>query len=143
MLSVTSQNAIKAVIYLCSKFDSPQNCGIKEIATYIGASEHSVGKLLQTLVRKNIINSMKGPTGGFYISEQQKLLPVISIIEAIDGNKVFKGCGLGLSRCSSAHPCPIHDSYKIIRDQMESLFKQKKVIDLCNPITHGLAYLVG
>lgn len=143
MLSITCKNAIKAVIYLCSRFESNQNSGVKEIATFIGASEHSVGKLLQTLVKKNVIKSLKGPTGGFYISEDQKLLPIISIVEAIDGMVVFKECGLGLSRCSSSHPCPIHDDYKIIRDHMENLFRSKKVIDLCEPITHGLAYLTG
>lgn len=143
MLSVTCKNAIKAVIYLCSRFDSNQNCGVKEIATYIGASEHSVGKLLQTLVKKNVIQSLKGPTGGFYISQEQKSQPIINIVDAIDGNQVFKECGLGLSRCSSSHPCPIHDDYKLARDGMEKLFKLKKVSDLCEPITHGLAYLIG
>lgn len=143
MLSITCKNAIKAVIYLCSKFDSNQNCGVKEIATFIGASEHSVGKLLQTLVKRNVIKSLKGPTGGFYISEDQKLQPIINIVDAIDGNSVFTECGLGLSRCSSSHPCPIHDDYKVVRDGIEKLFRLKKVSDLCEPVNHGLAYLIG
>ena len=69
MLSLTCKTAIKAVIYLASKFESEEKSGIKEIAEYINASEHTVGKVLQTLVKEGVINSLKGPTGGFFNSQ--------------------------------------------------------------------------
>lgn len=143
MLSNTCKTAIKAVIYLCSKFDRKENAGIKEIAEFINANEHTIGKILQTLVKQNVIKSMKGPSGGFYISGEQQKQPIIHIVEAIDGKQIFKSCGLGLSQCSSLHPCPIHNEYKEARDLVESLFKQKKVLDLCEPVSNGLAYLIG
>jgi Rrf2 family protein len=141
MLSLTCKTAIKAVIFLCSKFDSGQNSGIREIATAIQASEHTVGKLLQTLVKNGVINSIKGPSGGFNISEGQRKLPIIAIVEAIDGKLVFKECGLGLAQCSAAHPCPIHFEYQESRDMAERIFRTKKVIDLCDPVNSGIAYL--
>ena len=143
MLSKTCKTAIKAVIYLCSKFDTQQNAGIKEIAEFINASEHTVGKILQTLVKQNVIKSMKGPTGGFYISKEQRKQPIIKIVEAIDGQQIFTSCGLGLSKCSATHPCPIHNDYKKVRDLMEKLFREKNVDALCKPVSNGLAYLMG
>lgn len=143
MLSKTCKIGIKAVIYLCSKFDTEENSGIKEIAEFINASEHTVGKILQTLVKQNVIKSMKGPTGGFYISKEQQKQPIINIVEAIDGRQIFTSCGLGLSQCSALHPCPIHDEYKQVRDLMEKLFKEKDVLALCKPVSNGLAYLMG
>ena len=143
MLSNTCKTAIKAVIYLSSKFDTEENAGIKQISEFINASEHTVGKILQTLVKQNIINSVKGPSGGFYISKAQQKQPIINIVEAIDGKEIFKNCGLGLSKCSSTHPCPIHDDYKEARDIIKKLFRQKRVMDLCEPVTNGLAYLMG
>ncbi|MDE3185647.1 MAG: Rrf2 family transcriptional regulator [Bacteroidota bacterium] len=143
MLSNTCKTAIKAVVYLCSKYETQQNAGIKEIAEFINGNEHTIGKILQTLVKQNIINSMKGPSGGFFISKQQQKQPIINIVEAIDGKQVFKSCGLGLSKCSASHPCPIHDEYKEARDIVENLCRQKKVLDLCEPVNNGLAYLMG
>lgn len=143
MLSLTCKTAIKAVIYLASKFESGEKAGIKEIAEFINASEHTVGKMLQTLVKEGVINSAKGPTGGFYITVKQKNQPIIYIIDAIDGKEVFDQCGLGLSKCSATHPCPIHNDYKIIRDRFKTLCYQKKVIDLCDPVNKGLTYLAG
>jgi len=143
MLSKTCKTAIKAVIYLCSKFDTEENVGIKEVAEFINASEHTVGKILQTLARQNVIKSMKGPTGGFYISKEQQKQPIINIVEAIDGKQIFSSCGLGLSKCSATHPCPIHNEYKEVRDLMEKIFREKNVLTLCKPVSNGLAYLMG
>ncbi len=143
MLSLTCKTAIKAVIFLASKSKSDEKSGIAEIADFINASKHSVGKLLQTLVKGEIINSTKGPGGGFYITEVQKNFPVIAIVETIDGKEVFNGCGLGLIQCSSTHPCPIHNQYKIVKDLFEKLCRDNKIGDLCEPVNKGLAYLVG
>ena len=143
MISNTCKTAIKAVIYLCSKFGTGQNASIKEIAEFINANEHTVGKILQTLARQDIIKSLKRPTGGFFISEAQQKQPIINIVEAIDGKQIFKNCGLGLSQCSAKHPCPIHDDYKEARDSMEKLFREKNVLNLCEPVNNGLAYLMG
>lgn len=143
MLSLTSKTAIKAVVYLASKHPQDEKTGIREISSFIAASEHTVGKLLQTLVKHEVINSLKGPTGGFYITKVQLRQPIIHIVEAIDGKEIFKECGLGFSKCSADHPCPIHHDYKKGRDQIEKLFKEKKVMDLCTPVNDGLAYLIG
>lgn len=143
MLSLTCKTAIKAVIYLASKFESGEKSGIKEIAEFIDASEHSVGKMLQILVKAGVINSAKGPTGGFFVIARQKNQAIINIVHAIDGNNVFEECGLGLSKCSATHPCPIHNDYKVVRDKFKALCQQKKVSDLCDTVNDGLAYLIG
>jgi Rrf2 family protein len=143
MLSYTCKVAIKAVIYLAYKSAQGDRAGLKETAESINASEHTVGKILQTLARQGIINSVKGPSGGFYITDVQQDQSISVIVESIEGNEVFKECGLGLSKCSALHPCPIHDEYKIARDLIENLFHTKRVRDLGDPVTNGLAHLIG
>lgn len=127
MLSYTCKAAIKAVVYLSGKSSGGTKAGVKEIAEGIGASEHTVGKILQTLARQGFVNSMKGPSGGFYITKAQQNQPVSNIIETFEGKSVFKECGLGLSECSSTHPCPIHNEYKVARELIEKIFKKKKI----------------
>jgi Rrf2 family protein len=143
MLSLTCKTAIKAVIFLSARFESGERSGIREIADVIEASEHTVGKLLQVLVKEQVINSLKGPHGGFYVTAKQRNQPVINIVHAIDGRELFKQCGLGLSKCSSSHPCPIHDQYKVVRDLFEELCRKNTIKDLCEPVNEGIAYLIG
>ena len=143
MLSLTCKTAIKAVIFLASRYDSGEKSGIKEMAEFIDASEHTVGKMLQTLVKAGVINSAKGPTGGFYITEKQKQQSIIKVVDAIDGKSVFEQCGLGLSKCAATHPCPLHDEYKVIREKFKAMCQKNKINDLCEPVNDGLAYLIG
>lgn len=143
MLSLTCKTSIKAVIFLASKFEKNEKAGIKEIAEFIHASEHTVGKLLQTLVKERVICSSKGPHGGFYITAKQIQTPIICIVEAIDGKQLFEECGLGLSKCSASHPCPLHNDYKKIRDQFKRMCMEKKIGNLRETVSEGFAYLFG
>ena len=143
MLSISCKAAIKAVIFLGSKFESGDKSGIKEIAKYINENEHTVGKILQKLVRHKIIISTKGPNGGFFITENQKNQPIINIVEAIDGKNVFKQCGLGINRCSETRPCPFHNDFKPIRELFKKMCAERKIIDLYQNVNEGLAYLTG
>lgn len=143
MLSLTCKASIKAVIYLGSKSDTGEKLSIKDVAKCINENEHTVGKLLQKLVREKIINSTKGPNGGFYISAQQKKKSVIEIVHAIDGKNVFKQCGLGLSKCSESNPCPFHNDFKPIRQQFEKMCLDTKVDTLYQNLNSGLSRLVG
>nr|MBP9212945.1 transcriptional regulator [Chitinophagaceae bacterium] len=83
------------------------------------------------------------PTGGFHINSIQRVQPIINIVFAIDGREVFNQCGLGLSKCSATHPCPIHNDYKAVRDLFQHVCSTKKVSDLYGTVNTGLAYLVG
>lgn len=143
MLSLTCTTAIRAVIYLATIRETDGKAGMLEVAEKIKASEHTVGKLLQTLVKEGVINSAKGPNGGFYITPKQLKLPLMAIVQAIDGKDVFKTCGLGFSKCSGSHPCSIHHDYKEVRDRFEAICRNRSVQDLCVPVHDGLAYLFG
>jgi len=143
MLSLSCKAAVKAVIFLASKSETGEKSGIKEIAAFIDENEHTVGKLLQKLVKEGNINSSKGPAGGFYVTEKQKKQPLIQIIDTIDGKEVFKECGLGLSKCAATHPCPIHNDYKEVRDVYEQLCRKKTIQELCVPVNSGKTFLAG
>ncbi|MCZ2459481.1 MAG: Rrf2 family transcriptional regulator [Chitinophagales bacterium] len=143
MLSHTCKTAIKAVVYLSGKSESGEKAGIKEISEQINASEHTVGKTLQLLAKQKIINSLKGPSGGFFLTERQQEQPVFDIVEAIEGKGIFKKCGLGLSKCSETHPCPIHNEYKEARELIEKIFREKKIRDLHDHVSNGKAFLIG
>jgi len=42
-------------------------------------------KILQQLVRANILNSKRGPRGGFSMARPASKIPMLHIIEAVDG----------------------------------------------------------
>ncbi|MBP8824387.1 MAG: Rrf2 family transcriptional regulator [Flavobacteriales bacterium] len=143
MLSLTCKASIKAVVFLGSRLATGARSSLKEVAEFIDENEHTVGKLLQRLVKAGLIQSAKGPKGGFFLTAKQADQRVMRIVEAIDGADVFKQCGLGLSRCSDSHPCPFHEDFKPIREQFRDLCNERRVRDLYQEVNSGLAHLVG
>lgn len=143
MLSLSCKASIKAVVYLGSKSDSDVKLSVQEIAKFINENEHTVAKLLQKLVKQDVIKSLKGPKGGFFITTDQKQQAIIKIIEAIDGEDVFNHCGLGLSKCSETHPCPIHDDFKKVRESFRQMCERNEIKVLYENVNNGLAHLIG
>lgn len=116
--SKTCEYALRAVLYIASKSQNGQRVGIKEIAENINSPEHFLGKILQKLSRQGIILSAKGPNGGFYIDTNGLNRPLADIIIVLEGDDLFTGCGMGLSYCSESNPCPLHNEFKKIRNQI-------------------------
>ena len=115
MFSKSCEYAIKAVIHICIETKDGSRLSIAEIAKEIDSPEPFTAKILQSLARHNVISSAKGPGGGFYIDAAAKPIPVMDIIDLIDGKHAFERCGLGLKECSETKPCPIHNEFKSYR----------------------------
>jgi Rrf2 family transcriptional regulator, iron-sulfur cluster assembly transcription factor len=129
ILSKSCEYAIRATVYVACKSQKGEKVGIIEVAKAIGSPMHFTGKILQTLARKKILSSAKGPNGGFYIDDGQSLL-LIDVIRAIDGNGLFVACVLGLDKCSEMQPCPMHEQVKPIRDQLMAEFSKQSINEL-------------
>jgi Rrf2 family protein len=141
MISKSCQYALRAVVYVASKADEKTKLNVKQIAREIHAPEAFTAKLLQTLNKHQVITSLKGPYGGFFIEEHQAAQPILNIVHAIDGLQVFSACGLGLKQCSEKRPCPFHDDYKLLREKMLSTFRRMTIKKLAKNLEQGECFL--
>lgn len=140
MFSKACEYGIRAVIFIVARGRDGKKVGIKDICQEIEAPEHFTAKILQNLSRLELINSMKGPNGGFYIREGRDIR-LIEIVRAIDGDKLFTGCGLGISKCSEHKPCPIHFEFKQIRDNLKKMLETTTVHEVTEDLNKGRVFL--
>ena len=108
MLTNASKYAIRSVLYLAQNSSIDKKYSAKSIAEELDIPLHFIAKLLQPLVKKGIISSLKGPNGGFYFTSKNGKFKVCDIIEVIEGKSIFDSCFLGLPKCGDANPCPVH-----------------------------------
>ena len=141
MFSKACEYAIRAVLYLSLKSSDDTKLGIKEIAAEIDSPEPFTAKILQTLAREEIISSIKGPNGGFYINSKTKPISLSEIVKAIDGDSVLHSCALGLKECSEKFPCPIHNEIKAYKDQLLKIMNEKTVQQLAKELATGKTFL--
>jgi Rrf2 family protein len=141
MFSKACEYAIRAMLFIAQKSEPGNKIGIKEISKGIDAPEHFLAKILQDLSRKGIVQSIKGPNGGFYLDESAKKNTLADIVKAVDGDDLFTGCGLGLKICSEKHPCPLHDEFKIIRKKIHNMLESATVAEFNVELLRGLKHL--
>ena len=122
MLSKTCEYALRAMIYVAQQSKYGTMVTTKEISEKINSPELFIAKILQQLSKQGFLHSTKGRYGGFSISEMEARSSLADIVEAIDGDKMFHGCGLGLAFCSETNPCPIHNEYKEARDKLYEIY---------------------
>ena len=127
MFSKTCEYAIRALIFIAQKSKDGSRISIKDISSGIDSPEYFIAKILQDLSRKGFVQSAKGPNGGFYMHDANLEQSVADIVREIDGDKLFTGCGLGLKECSEDHPCPIHNDFKHIRQEIKTMLEESRI----------------
>ncbi len=140
MFSKACEYGIRAVIFIGLQSKQGKRTGIKEIANIAGTPESFTAKILQNLSKRKVIASAKGPNGGFYIDKEFSTIKLVDIVEAIDGREIFNRCGLGLEECSAKHPCPIHDSFAKVREELRGMCFNTDLEELANKFDNG--YLI-
>lgn len=141
MISKTCGYGIRGVVLLAAKCHENRKIGIAEIASELDVPQHFMGKILQDLVRKGIIYSFKGPNGGFFAREDIFQIPVIRVVEAIDGLEILKKCYLGRDECSETNPCPLHTAFSEFRAGIIRTFQNKTIGDLTEDVNEGISFL--
>lgn len=115
---------------------------LKEVANAIQSPEAYTSKILQQLTRKKIIISEKGPAGGFSMDEKNlNQVKLSSIVSAIDGDSVYTRCGLGLDQCGEKMPCPVHNQFKVIRNNLKKMLETTTVKSLALQLEKGTIFL--
>lgn len=127
LLSKSCEYAIRAGIYIAYRSSKNEKAGIPEISEAIGSPIPFTAKVLQIMSRKHVITSCRGPHGGFFM-EDPSAVYLVDIVRAIDGDRLFTSCVMGLGTCSDTKPCPMHHQIKPIRQQLFTEFSNKSVL---------------
>jgi Rrf2 family protein len=136
MLSNTCKYGIRAIIYLALE-ESDKKVGIKQIAEDLDIPSPFLSKILQLLAKNKILNSTKGPHGGFGLGQAAEDIKLMDIVRIIDGMDFFETCLIGMKSCTDPESnvrCPIHKDYNPIRQQTRELFENTSIAQLAKDI---------
>ena len=130
MFNKETEYALRGLVYVQVQNLKGLKPGIVEISQEIDAPLFYTGKIMQRLVKQGFLLSMKGKNGGFFFDEKKVDLPIRNVIQAIEGEKTYSGCGFGLKHCDELHPCPLHEQYAPIRNSINDLITNNTVQSL-------------
>jgi Rrf2 family protein len=108
---------------------------VQELAKRTDTPAPFLAKTFQSLVKGEILISIKGRRGGFAFARMPKKISLMEIVELIDGDALTYNCALGLSTCNNDEPCPFHVHWKEIRDSISKVLRQQTLVQDGSPTT--------
>jgi Rrf2 family protein len=133
MLSQTAEYALRAVVHLAQQ-DSETLTPVGDIATALDVPANYLSKILNLLARTGVLESTRGPRGGFRLGAPADTITLAEVVGAFDSLKEQKRCLLGRPRCSDANPCGAHERWKLVKEPMVLFFEQTTVADVLGTV---------
>ena len=132
MLNIFSESikhAIQAMIYLASHQN--ERVKVSTIAVDYDIPKFYLAKLVQNLAKHHLIKATRGRSGGIALNKPAKDIRIIDIIHAIDGPAPEdEMCVFGLDVCTDKVPCPVHDIWSGIKEDIKQEFHHQNLKDL-------------
>lgn len=75
------------------------------------------------------------------MKEKNLNLNLIEIVKHIDGLDNFEDCVLGLNKCSSEKPCPVHYSIQPLKKQFLKELNENTIASFAKKVKRGETFL--
>lgn len=116
-LTRAADYGVRVMIHLASVSANGRQ-SLSTLAKAADAPESFLSKVLQALVRAGLIESRRGQTGGFKISERGNTATIRTVIEAVDGPVRLNVCLVEGQPCHRMTLCQAHPVWARAQDAM-------------------------
>ena len=130
----STEYAIRALTYLALKKDEDRFHLAREMSEELGIPAPFLGKILQPLVMRGILESQRGRNGGFKLSKDPEEVTLYHIADSQELVYEKRQCFLGQAECSDERACPMHEYWKVASANFEARMNDtnlKGLIDFC------------
>ena len=129
MFSGTAVYALRAVVYL-AEHSKERPVRVAEMASNLEIPQNYLAKILNELVRSEVLMSTRGKHGGFQLSVQPDQLSLLTVVSPFDRIEQERRCLLGRAECSDVTPCAAHNRWKALGTQLAAFVQETTVADL-------------
>jgi len=129
MLTQTTENALRALLYLAGQ-SSSEFIPPRQIAEVLGASPSYMAKILNQLVKADILRSQRGPLGGVRLARPPREITLLDVFEACQG--VLRG-----DFCDQVSPkdlpktCAFHQAMDEVDRAIRRILRRWSLAHLC------------
>lgn len=106
------------------------SCSASQLAGRTGLPEPTVAKVLKKLSQEKIIESARGATGGYRLSQQPAEVSVCSVIEAMDGPIAIASCVD--TSCVAETQCPAKGKWTPVNDAIRAALMAVTLADMAD-----------
>ena len=142
MLSRTGEYALRAVVLLATRTaDGPVTADA--IASELGLPRNYLSKTLHRLVKRGVLESERGPRGGFRLARPASGLGVWEVVGEFEAVGPSGRCVMGGRACDPADPCTAHERWELWSGEWARLVGGTTVADFLGGSTEAVTAANG
>lgn len=115
-LTTKGRYAVTAMLDLALHYDNGP-ITLADISQRQGISLSYLEQLFSKLRKNELVDSTRGPGGGYRLSRNADEIAVAQVITAVDEKVESTRCG-GLANCHDGNPCLTHDLWTELSEQI-------------------------
>jgi len=127
MISQTVEYALRAIVTIAQNDGRP--CTAQQISAVTRVPGPYLSKVMQGLVRANLVSSKRGLHGGFALTKDASDLTVWEVVDAVEPIQRIRECPLGIGSHEGAL-CPLHRRLDNAMKLVEESFRSTTVAEL-------------
>ena len=139
-LNITTDYAIRVLLYLASNATVGESISGKEIAEEMGIPYNYFLKIVPNLKDANFIISYQGKKGGYSLEKDPADISLFDIIDAMEDDLTISECLKNPSACSRTYTghCAVHNFFYSLQEDLEkklrsvsleSVVQQQKLLE--------------
>ncbi len=127
MISQTAEYALRAIVYLAMNPGNAFTTQQISLTTKVPAAYLS--KVLQSLVRAQLVQSQRGLGGGFVLTKAPEEINILEVLNAVDPIQRIRTCPLGL-KAHGTTLCALHKKLDDATAIIEKTFADTTIAEI-------------
>ena len=110
-----------------------------ELAGAVGVSVATTSKILKTLARKELLQSLRGAHGGYLLARSPAEISIAQVIDALEGPLGVTECSLGAGLCLHEGSCAVRGHWQRINQVIHRTLSNLTLEDMAQPVLQPVA----
>lgn len=127
VFSTTVEYALRAIVFLATK--PGENRSSQAVAGAMKVPSRYISKILKELVEAGLVQSQRGPNGGFQLARPADSISVLDVVNAVDPMKRITACPLKLPQ-HATRLCRLHEKLDDTMRLVEDGLRAAKIADM-------------
>jgi len=104
----------------------------KEISDAYGIPLPLLAKVLQSLTKGHLTQSVAGTNGGYRLARDPKSITALEVIQVIDGPSILTNCFTEHGICGQSDRCTVREPLRHVQEAILGLLAKMTIYDLAN-----------
>ncbi|MDN0073458.1 SUF system Fe-S cluster assembly regulator [Crenobacter sp. SG2303] len=109
-------------------------CSAAELAVAIGVATPTASKILKTLARASLLQSVRGARGGYLLARPPAEISIAEVIDALEGPFGMTECSAVAGLCAQEGSCLLRANWQRVNQVIRLALNDLTVADMAQPV---------